>query len=60
MTVELGGFVVLALILTILALTLVVWLRQDMHRMDERLERRLAVAERDRAKSDIAGRAAAE
>ena len=63
---ELAGFVVLALILTILALTLVFWLRQDMHQMEdrlnerfERLEGRLAAAERDRAKSDIAGRAAA-
>ena len=54
-------------ILTVLALTLVFWLRQDMHQMEERLnerfarlERRLAAAERDRAKSDIAVRAAAE
>ena len=63
---ELAGLVVLALILNILALTLVVWLRQDMHQMEERLnerfarlEQRLAAAEHDRAKSDIAVRAAA-
>ena len=53
---ELAGFVVLALIFTLLALTLVVWLRQDMYRMEdrmnerlERLEGRLAAVERVRA-----------
>ncbi len=69
---ELAVFVFVAIILAMLALTFVVWLRQDMHQMEdrlnerfERLEGRLAAAERGRVKSEslreaVAVRAAAE